>query len=57
MSDEDLEFPVVDLVLPMPLTLAGAIMKAVGEAAESEGYEAFFRKEDGMGRMHVRQLP
>lgn len=49
------EFPVVDLVLPMPLTLAAAIMRSVGEACEAEGYEAFFRKDDGMGRMHVRK--
>jgi hypothetical protein len=51
------EGPVVDLVLPMPLELAGVIMQGVEKACSQRGLESYFREETGMGRMYVRPKP
>ena len=52
MSDA---FPVVRLVVPMPLSLAAAIYGAISDAAEDQGYEAFCTEAEGLGLVYVRK--
>lgn len=51
------EFPVVQILPPMPVRLAAAIYAAVSKACQNEGYEAFHKVADGIGVVWVRRLP
>jgi hypothetical protein len=47
------EWPVADLILPLPLTVAADVYWALGRI-EKRGYHAFMKESDGMGRLWVR---
>lgn len=48
-------FPVIDFIAPMPLNLYAALNSAIGKTCERQGFEAFFREADGLGRVWVRR--
>jgi len=47
------EWPVADLVLPLPLTVVADVMWALGRL-EDRGYAVFVREADGLGRCWAR---
>ena len=47
------EWPVADLVLPLPLDVAADVMWALGRL-ERRGYAVFCREQDGLGRVWAR---
>lgn len=50
------EYPVVDLVLPMPLLWAEDVMWALGHL-KKRGYRLYFRESDGLGRVWASRGP
>lgn len=48
------EWPVADLVLPLPLDIAADVMWALGRL-EKRGYYVFAKEETGIGRVWVRR--
>ena len=49
------EFRIVQLTPPMPLSLAAAIYKAIGDACEEQGYDAVCKQVDGLGTVWARR--
>jgi hypothetical protein len=47
------EWPVADIVLPLPAEVAADVYRALGRL-EREGYAVFMRREDGLGRVWLR---
>jgi hypothetical protein len=48
------EWPVVDLVLPLPMTVAADVYRAIGRGLEQRGYQVFIRESHGIGRVFAR---
>lgn len=48
--------PVVQLLTPLPLTLASEVMEAVAKVCERHGLEAYFKEADGLGVIHARPI-
>ena len=48
------EWAVLDLVTPLPLTVAADVMRAVHTGMERAGYAVFVRESTGIGRIWVR---
>jgi hypothetical protein len=48
------EWPVLDLVTPIPLDVACDVLRVVGRGLERRGYAVFFREADGLTRIWVR---
>jgi hypothetical protein len=47
-------WPLLEWVLPLPAGLAGRAMLAVCFGLERAGLEAFYQREDGLGRLWIR---